>query len=126
MVDPPIESNEQVYRGVMKSPPAWNHERGEFSRAIFKDDRGLSVDIENGRTEQECIQYMLGIKNWYMIRKLSVSVIENNGCRCFPDLEGGFGNPFHGLILRTDKNPKLSKTVRGEFFEKSVEVFKNA
>ena len=46
-----IDSEETLYRAVLPVI-VWDEENGKFSTALFKDDKGVSVDRQGGRTSE--------------------------------------------------------------------------
>ncbi len=52
------ERNETLFRGVILNPTHWKESEDRPSSAIFKDSRGVSVDKQDGRSEQECTLFL--------------------------------------------------------------------
>lgn len=55
MLSPYIEDTEILYRAIPKNPIMWKSEFNRPSSAVFKDERGVSVDRDGGRNKQQVI-----------------------------------------------------------------------
>lgn len=55
MLSAGIDDKEILYRAIPKNPIMWKAEINRPSSAVFKDERGLSVDRDGGRNEQQVI-----------------------------------------------------------------------
>lgn len=54
----PFEEKELLCRAVLPCARFFLKHNGRLSNAAFKDRRGLSVDRQAGRTEEECVRFM--------------------------------------------------------------------
>ena len=55
-MDKVVKRNEMLYRAVKRSQPDTINEDGSPTSALFKQDNGVSVDRDGGRTEDEIVE----------------------------------------------------------------------
>lgn len=91
---PEIENDEYLYRGIVENN--WDFENNRPSSATFKDSIGVSVDRDNKRPENECVNFLTTTKSFFAVCKVKTAhVRELNGLVKYSPTEN---NPFHSEI----------------------------
>lgn len=105
-----ILPEEKLYRNVIDgNPNVWDDEHQRPSSAIFKDSRGVSVDRDGKRSQQDIIQTIIerfsSKKGTYAIVYLSAEECrEENVC---PEADPIKDNEYHALIIDSPGNIRL-------------------
>lgn len=104
--DSDIEDNELLYRAI--HPSFWNEEENRPSSALFKDDKGVSVDRDGERKKEEIINSLLSNRVGFGIGNLNASETRKIGtflmsCK-IPY------NDYHALILDSETKIRLSNS----------------
>lgn len=102
-------SNDNLYRGIKRSQPSFITPRGTISSAMFKDEKGVSVDRQMGRHEEEAVQQM---KDFFSNRLKGIaSLPEDSIIRALAVLIPAptENNPYHAEIYRNVHKEMLSK-----------------
>ncbi len=102
--DSEIQDNEILYRAI--HPNFWNSEENRPTSALFKDDKGVSVDRDGNRTEELALESLLSSRDNYGAGKLNASEARSIDTFLKPDKIPG--NEFHALIM--DSESKISLT----------------
>lgn len=115
-----FNSDESLYRGVVKVN--WDYEKARPSSATFKDSNGISVDRDGGRTESDCINFLLAKKKWKAIAKITVQdVLDVNAIVIYkPDIPG---NMFHSEIHDSTSKLTLPQSKSKKLRDVSKEVY---
>jgi hypothetical protein len=107
-----FNSDELLYRGVVKAN--WDYEKARPSSATFKDSNGISVDRDGGRSESECIEFLLAKRKWKAIARVTVqNVLDVNAIVIYKPVvpENLFHSEIHDstskLTLPQSKSKKL-------------------
>lgn len=88
-----IEKQEMLYRAIKRSRPDWL-EKGKPTPAMFKDEKGNSVDRDDNRSIEEIVQFM---RNTIFGKRLK-GVVELNAGDCM-----NIGTKV--VAAKTEKNP---------------------
>lgn len=99
-----IQDNEILYRAI--HPSFWNYEEDRPTSALFKDRKGVSVDRDGNRNENEVINFLLNSRKNFGAGKLNAGQTRNIGTYLKPDKIPD--NDFHALILESDTRILLS------------------
>ena len=124
MLPEDVEPQEELYRAIPKKPQLWKEDVGRPSSAIFKDSKGVSVDRDGNRTEEQITN------NLY--KKLSQdkeirAIIKIKAEECF-ELDANVisapldDDEYHALILNTPENPPLKSSIAKKLSKKSKVV----
>ena len=76
-----ISDTEYLYRGIVDAN--WDYERNRPSSATFKDSFGVSVNRDDHRDENLCVQELLEIRNFKGICKILTSAVREIGAVAF-------------------------------------------
>ena len=99
-----IQDNEILYRAI--HPNFWNYEEDRPTSALFKDSKGVSVDRDGNRNEDEAIEFLLAERRNYGTGKLNAGQTGDVGTYLKPDKTPK--NDFHALIFETETKIQLS------------------
>jgi len=99
-----IQDNETLYRAI--HPSFWNYEEDRPTSALFKDRKGVSVDRDGERTEEEAITFLLNSRQYFGVGKLNAGQTRNVETYLKPDKIPE--NDFHSLILESESKIQLS------------------
>ncbi|NOX87314.1 MAG: hypothetical protein GXO86_15380 [Chlorobi bacterium] len=103
MLDDYIENNEYLYRGIVKQ--LWDFENNRPSSAIYKDSKGVSVDRDAGRSERDCVIFLLDKRDFFAVGKvLTKDVRILNAVVKYLPVEH---NIYHSEIHDSDNNVRL-------------------
>lgn len=103
-----IDDTEILYRAIPDNPNMWKPEINRPSSAIFKDERGVSVDRDGGRSEQQIID---DFQNRWPDRGI-VSILTKT-CREIgtePIAKPEEDNIYHAEIFDNDGSPKIKRS----------------
>lgn len=70
---PIIADDEYLYRGIIELN--WDYENNRPSSSAFKDSKGVSVDRDYYRIEQDCIDFLRVKKDFFAISKVQTTKI---------------------------------------------------
>ena len=99
-----IQDSEILYRAI--HPNHWNYEEDRPTSALFKDRRGVSVDRNGERVEEEAIAFLLHTRQDFGVGRLNAGQTRNVGTYLKPDKTSE--NDFHALILESESRIQLS------------------
>ncbi len=93
-----ILEEEVVHRAIKPKELFWNEKTGKVTSALFKDSKGVSVDINNNRTDEEVkISFLREFFNLKGDARLKAKMCRDKKCRVEADpIEN---NENHALIL---------------------------
>lgn len=99
-----IQDGEILYRAI--HPSFWNYEEDRPTSALFKDRKGVSVDRDGNRNENEAVNFLLKSRNNFGAGKLNAGQTRNIGTYLQPDKTPD--NDFHALIIESESKIQLS------------------
>lgn len=99
-----IEDGEILYRAI--HPSFWNYEEDKPTSALFKDRKGVSVDRDGNRNENEVVNFLLKSRKNFGAGKLNAGQTRNIGTYLKPDKTPD--NDFHALILESESRIQIS------------------
>jgi hypothetical protein len=99
-----VKDTEILFRAI--HPSFWEDEEDRVSSALFKDRKGVSVDRDGERDENESIEFLLNARDNYGAGKLNAGETINIGTYIKPNKIPE--NDFHALILESKSKIKLS------------------
>lgn len=104
-----VDPSENLYRAIRTIPFLWDNESNRPSTAAFKDPKGLSVDRDGHRSDDEMITTF---KDRFGELK---SVVRISASYCYEISAHVVANPsknnkFHAEIHNTETEKKLSKS----------------
>lgn len=115
-----VDDNEYLYRGIVEVN--WNYERNIISSAAFKDSKGTSVDRDNGRNINECVQFLNSKKDFFAVaRILSLNVREIEAFIEYLPLDD---NIYHSEIHDSKGRPQIRSSKASKIRDKSEIVFR--
>lgn len=104
-MDDNFSADECLYRGL---PQMWLKDDKSVSSAAFKDSGGVSVDRDGGRTEEECINKMVGnLTNIVAIGRLTCGDV--TACDALPKYLPVEGNEYHSEIHDSAEQIQIKK-----------------
>jgi hypothetical protein len=120
-LNPIIEDSEFLYRGIIEDFWDYNHNRP--SSAIFKDSKGVSVDRDAKRNENDCIDFLKLKKNFFAICKVQAKIVreENAMIKYLPEIDNIYHSEIHDSEERVQMRGSKPKKIR----DNSIVVFKN-
>ena len=102
MPEQAINPNELLHRAIKPNPLFWDTKKGGVTSALFKDSKGVSVDRNANRSDNEIQQsFLILFSNLNGEARLYVQLCLDNDCRVENDATES--NPYHALILGKDK-----------------------
>lgn len=99
-----IQDYETLYRAI--HPNFWNYEEDRPSSALFKDRKGVSVDRDGNRDQNEAINFLLSSRRNFGAGNLNAGQTRRIGTYLKPDKIPE--NDFHALILESESKILLS------------------
>lgn len=99
-----IQDYETLYRAI--HPNFWNYEEDRPSSALFKDRKGVSVDRDGNRDQNEAINFLLSSRRNFGAGNLNAGQTRKTGTCLKPDKIPE--NDFHALILESESKILLS------------------
>jgi len=98
-----IEDQKFLFRGVIEIN--WDYENNRPSSAAFKDSFGVSVDRDGGRIETDCINFLKGRKDFFVICKIQTGKVRklNAVVKYLPTNE----NLYHSEIHDSDERAQM-------------------
>lgn len=119
MLSDEVNDSEFLYRGVVVQN--WDFENNRPSSATFKDSLGVSVDRDGGRSDKDCIDQIMQVKDFQAICKVITSDVRSLGAEVFyRPVEGNiYHSEIHDSHERVQMRGKKPKVLR----EKSSVVF---
>lgn len=117
-----IDNEELLYRAIPNKPNFWKDEENRPSSALFKDDKGVSVDRDGEREEPLVIVDVLKNRKGYGLGKIQAGIAQNQVgvyCKADPFPAENPENQYHALIMESKdkisisngKAKKLSKLI---------------
>jgi len=101
-----IQDSEILYRAI--HPSFWNYEEDRPTSALFKDRKGVSVDRDGDRSEDDAVNFLLNSRQNFGAGKLNAGQTRNIGTYLKPDKTPE--NDFHALILESESKVQLSNS----------------
>lgn len=119
-LDTVIKDDEFLYRGIIES--FWDYKNNKPSSAIYKDSKGVSVDRDAKRPQDDCIAFLQAKKNFFAICKIKASIVrEKNAILKYLPVEGNiYHSEIHDSIDRIQMRGSKPKKLR----DSSIVVFK--
>ncbi|MEW6508802.1 MAG: hypothetical protein AB1432_13765 [Bacteroidota bacterium] len=99
-----IQDSETLYRAI--HPSFWNYEEDKPTSALFKDRKGVSVDREGNRSNDDAVNFLLSSRQNFGAGKLNAGQTRRVGTYLKPDKTPE--NVFHALILESESKILLS------------------
>ncbi len=95
---PEISPEEFLFRGVLSVQ--WDYQHNRPSSAVFKDSKGVSVDRNFDRTDVDCINRLLKLRDFVGVSKIRVEKVREINASVFykPTLD----NIYHAEIHDSD------------------------
>ncbi|MDN5202854.1 hypothetical protein QQ008_15800 [Fulvivirgaceae bacterium BMA10] len=120
MLEDEVGDREFLFRGIVIN--SWDFENDRPSSATFKDSKGVSVDRDGGRTEEDCINHLKKVKDFHAICKvLTMDVRELNALVLYkPISENIYHSEIHDSTERITLRGKKPNRIR----ERSLVVYK--
>ena len=119
-MDDNFASSECLYRGLH---PMWIEDDNTVYSAAFKDSSGVSVDRDGGRTEQECVDKMVGaLSKITGVGKLTCGDVQD--CGAVTKYLPVEGNEYHSEIHDTAEQVKIKGSKSKKLADKCQLVFK--
>lgn len=104
-MDIEVKENENLYRAVKRSNPDYIIGKNKVSSAMFKDESGVSVSRDGGRSEKEVISSFKDSPFWSK-RLKAIGRITNKDCQdvnVYVIEDPSQNDKYHSLIFG-DKN----------------------
>lgn len=114
-----IQEEEMLHRAIKPKALFWNEKTGKATSALFKDSKGVSVDIRNNRTEE---QVKIFLQSQFPDLKGEARLIAKQ-CRdknCRVEFDPIENNENHALILG-EVNIKLTSS-QAKYLSKNCTV----
>ena len=111
-----LHQNEKLFRLVIRNPNFWEKEGSNRpSSAVFKDSKGVSVDRKAGRSDDQCVDFLINrIPNHRAIVSITVHNCEQKEIFIEADpVEGANNqpaNPYHMLLKKNKTTPSLTRS----------------
>ena len=101
-----IQEEELLHRAVKPKALFWNDKTGKITSALFKDSKGVSVDVNNGRSDTEVkIFFQSQFPDLKGEARVQTKLCRDKSCRV--ELNPIENNQNHALILG-EVNTKLT------------------
>jgi hypothetical protein len=104
--DSDIQDIELLYRAI--HPSFWNEEENRPSSALFKDEKGVSVDRDGERNQKDIILFLLSDRSGYGAGNLNAGETRKIGT--FLKSSKIPNNNYHALIFESETKIKLSNS----------------
>lgn len=104
--DSEITNNEILYRAIPNQPNFWNEIENRPTSALFKDAKGVSVDRDGERTEDEILSKLLQCRKDYGAGKIAAEICNSIDLYLKPDKRPE--NDYHALILASEDKIQIS------------------
>lgn len=118
-----VDEDEVLHRGVIPSPAFWKAAEGRPSSAIFKDSRGVSVDVNCKRPDSVVKQQLLLANPEFRGEaRIRAALCCEVGCNALHDPTEN--NEYHSLIVGKlgRKKPALTKSQAKQLTNQSTFV----
>lgn len=102
--DSEIQDNEVLFRAI--HPSFWNNEENKPTSALFKDRKGVSVDRDGNRSQEDSVSFLLTGRENYGVGNLNAGEARNLDTFLKPDSLPE--NRFHSLILDSETKVELT------------------
>lgn len=112
-INPIIDNNEFLYRGIIEH--FWDFENNRPSSAIFKDSKGVSVDRDIARNENDCVEFLQSKKDFFAICKIQTKKVrELDAIAKYLPVEGNiYHSEIHDSESRVQMRGSKPKKLRG-------------
>lgn len=109
---PNIANDEYLYRGIIELN--WDFENNRPSSATFKDSKGVSVDRDNFRQEQDCIEFLITKNDFFGICKVQMQKVKefNAIAKYLPVQNNLYHSEIHDSIERIQLKGSKPKKIR--------------
>jgi hypothetical protein len=128
MLNSIIKDIEKLYRAVKGFPDLWIEGLNRPSTAFFKDKRGLSVDRDGGRKEEDVILHLeKNIRSRSIPRLKAIVYINAGDCRragAYPIAKPSRDNIYHAEIHDSKDEIYISQKKCFLLSEKTITVKK--
>ena len=102
-----IHDDEVLHRAIKPKPQFWNTKTDSVSSALFKDSKGVSVDRNANRTDEQVkMALMIQFEDLRGEARLKAKLCRDKSCRVEDDPIDN--NKYHALILGENR-PELTK-----------------
>mgnify|MGYP007037379903 CR=1 FL=1 len=119
-INPVIDNTEFLYRGIIKQ--FWNFENNRPSSAIFKDSKGVSVDRDYARNENDCVEFLQSRIDFFAICKIQTEKVrELNAIAKYIPVED---NIYHSEIHESESIAQMRGSKPTKLRDNSVVVYK--
>jgi ABC-type antimicrobial peptide transport system permease subunit len=126
-MDNKIQKTENLYRAIKRSKPDWLDKEGKITSAMYKDEKGNSVDRDAQRELSEIVEFM----NTGTFKNRLKGVVMINAGICMEPPIGAIveaaptdNNPYHANIF-IDSNPKIGSLQALMLADNSEIVYEN-
>ena len=119
MLNNHISDEEYLYRGVIEHN--WDYDNNRPSSATFKDSKGASVDRDAGRSEKDCINNLLKVRDFHAVCKVKTYDVRIlNAIVLYKPVES---NIYHSEIHDSHDRPRLRGSKPNKIRDKSEIVY---
>jgi hypothetical protein len=103
-----IADKEILYRAVPNNPIMWKFKMNRPSSAVFKDERGVSVDRDGGRNERQVIDDFNGRMPGRGLVSIKAKTCREIGTE--PVARPLENNIYHAEIYDSDGGPQIARS----------------
>ncbi len=120
MLPDEINDEEFLFRLVIANPSHWKSNENRPSSAIFKDSKGVSVDRDGGRSDDDCADFLEDkLGKGKAVVKINVGFCRSKSILVTSDpLEE---NPYHAVLQRSEVDIELTAS-QAKFLARNCEL----